>query len=222
MKIEKTKPPVVDEILNKLEERYSLNMQREGIHCTEVLYCLRRAFWDKTDPVKASLQETMYYLSGLGLQDTLLGGDLSPQPIKVDEIWMSPDYYQDGILAELKTTMIGQKRLDAYDFPEGWVKQLMCYCYGLKKDRAVLIVLTLIKRELFTYVLTFTEEELKENWNWVTSRAKQLQSALEKSVIPEEKGSEWQCNNCRYRLRCILDVSEMNLINLRKEKEEEK
>jgi len=209
MQVEKTKPPVVDEILNQLSEDYGLSMERPGIHCTETIYCLRKAFWNKTDPIKASPQETLYFLFGLGLQDALIKSCPS-QPIIVDGIWMSPDYYKDDVLAELKTTMIGQKRLDAYDFPEGWVKQLMCYCYGYKVNRAVLIVVTLIRRELFTYVLSFTDEELCLNWSWILGRAFTLRTSLDSNLVPDEQGSDWECNSCRYRLRCsLLNIKEV-------------
>jgi len=201
VQVEKTRPQVVDEILSQLSNDYGLSMQREGIHVTDVIYCPRKAFWNKTDPLSSNIQETMYYLTGLGLQDALIKS-FPAVPITVDGIWMSPDYYRDGILMELKTTMMGQKRLDAFDFPEGWIKQLKAYCYGYKVNKALLIIITLIRRELLTYVLSFTDEELIMNWIRLLVRATKLKTCLEMNSIPLEKGFDFECNNCRYRLRC--------------------
>ena len=214
MQVEKIRPQVIDDILDMLSKDYKISMEREGIHTTDLLYCLRKAFWNKTAPLLPTPQETMYYLSGLGLQDALLRS-IPSQPIMVDGIWMSPDYLDDNTLLELKTTMIGQKRLDAFDFPEGWVKQLMAYCYGYKRNSAILLVLTLLKREMFSYVLTFTDEELEENWSWIRMRTASLMMALNSGVVPRERGFDFECNNCRYRLRCsLLDIPEQGISQL--------
>jgi len=203
MQVEKARPQVIDEILTQLTKSYGLDMEREGIHATDCIYCLRKAFWNKTDPLPATPQETLYYLFGLGLQDVLIS-TVPHEVRKVDGIWMSSDYFKDGILLELKTTMIGEKRLDAYDFPEGWIKQIKAYCYGYKVNSAVLMVVTLIKREIFSYILSFTDEELEENWKWLSGRANQLDWGLQNNTIPREKGFDFECDNCRYRLRCQL------------------
>ena len=203
MQVEKIKPPVVDEIISQLSEYYKLSMSREGIHTTDCLYCLRKAFWNKTNPLLPTPQETMYYLSGLGLQAALLKS-FSSLPISVDGIWMSADYTDNNTLLELKTTMIGRKRLDAYDFPEGWIKQIMAYCYGYKRNSAVLLVVTLLRRELLSYVLTFTDKELEENWEMIKHRAAELQDCLDSSKVPMSKGFDFECPECRYRLRCLL------------------
>ena len=167
--------------------------------------CLRKAFWNKTDPLPATLKESLYYLTGLGLQDALFSAS-SPQPLLVDGIYMSPDYYKNGVLLELKTTMMGQKRLDAYDFPEGWLKQMMCYCYGYNLNQAVLMVIMLMRREYpLSYVFTFTDEELAENWEKVKETARELSYHLNAmDTVPTSMGSDWECRDCRYRLRCEL------------------
>lgn len=204
MQIETARPPVIDEILSQLGETYGITKQREGVHATDTIYCLRKAFWNKTDPLPPTLTESLYYLTGLGLQDALFSAS-SPHAIQVDGIWMSPDYLKDGVLLELKTTMMGQKRLDAYDFPEGWIKQIKAYCYGYKLNQAVLMVIMLLKREYpLSYVLTFTGEELKENWMWIKARGLLLQTCLNNNVVPGEKGFDFECNSCRYRLRCMM------------------
>lgn len=204
MNFTKARPKEVDTIVDQISERYGILLTREGIHATDCIYCLRKPFWNRTNPLPPTPTEILYFIRGLGMQDAMLGKG-SPSEITHEGITLSPDYYKDGVLVELKTTTIGVKRLDAYDFPEGWVKQLMAYCYVLKLKSAILIVLTLIRSELLSYVLTFEEEELEANWKWVVERAKQLMEAYTINVEPAEATEEenWQCSNCRYALRCL-------------------
>ena len=202
MEFTKARPPEVDKIVEQIGNRYHLLQAREGIHATDCIYCLRKAYWNRTNPLPPTPTEILYFLRGLGMQEALLGKD-SPPEVNHQGIILSPDYYKDGIIAELKTTMIGVKRLDEYDFPEGWLRQLMAYCYALGKGRALLIVLTIIRSELLSYIVQFEDDELKANWKWLMERAVILEDAYTNDVLPEvEEEEKWQCMNCRYALRC--------------------
>jgi len=202
MNFVKARPRIVDEIVTRLGQRYHLFQNREGIHATDCIYCLRKAYWNRVNPLPPTPAEILYYLRGLGMQDALLGGK-SGSLVSHQGIALSPDFFEDGTLAELKTTMISEKTLDANEFPEGWLRQLMAYCYALNLKSAVLIVLTIIKSKLLSYIVTFSSEELEENWRWILERAKELGIAYEKNIVPKvEEEEKWQCSSCRYCLRC--------------------
>lgn len=203
MNFTKARPKEVDTIVEQICDRYHILQTREGIHATDCIYCLRKPFWNRTNPLPPTPTEILYFIRGLGMQDAMLGKD-SPTEIIHQGIILSPDYYKDGVLAELKTTMIGVKRLDAYDFPEGWVKQLMAYCYVLKRHSGLLIAYPLFQTQLLSYIGEFEDEELEVNWKWVMERAKQLMEAYTTDVTPTvEEEEKWQCSNCRYALRCL-------------------
>lgn len=206
MIVDDVRPPIVEKVLQQLSDSYQLSGQREGIHCTDAIYCLRKTFWNKTCPLPPAPIESMHFLVGLGLQDTLLGKP-SPSPKIRDGIWVSADYLEAGMYLELKTTMMGEKRLNDHDFPEGWIKQLKAYCYVYERHSIVLLVFPLLSKKVLSYVFTFTDEELAENWDWIWTRARELEICLEKSELPKSKGFDFECKDCRYRLRCQVEDS---------------
>jgi CRISPR/Cas system-associated exonuclease Cas4 (RecB family) len=179
---------------------------RQGVHLTDAIYCLRKAYWNKIGFLPPSPNEILHFILGLGLQDALLGGD-NPSVAQKDGMIISPDYWDGEVLGELKTTRIGQKRLDAHEFPDGWMKQLMGYAYVLGVDKAFLLVLTIVKPEVYSFILKFTQEELEANWKELTDRAEQLQVALDIGTLPPASIHDWECKDCRYKLRC--DVANM-------------
>ena len=161
MRVERQRPPQVDIIMREASERFSLTQQREGIHLTDTIYCLRKAYWNQVSPLPPTKLETLYFLLGLGLQQALLGGD-NPSVAELDGILISPDYWEDGVLGELKTTRMGVKRLEE-GLPDGWVKQMKGYAHVLGVSQCFLIVIPIIRPEEVPFVLSFEKEELEEN-----------------------------------------------------------
>jgi len=46
-------------------------------------------------------------------------------------------------------------------------------------------------------------------------RTASLMMALNSGVVPRERGFDFECNNCRYRLRCsLLDIPEQGISQL--------
>jgi CRISPR/Cas system-associated exonuclease Cas4 (RecB family) len=203
MIISKERPDVVETLLADINKRYGLDHGREGIHATDLMYCLRKAHWAKTNPLPPTPTETLYYIRGLGLQDMILNKETVP--VEKDGIVASPDYLVDGkIPLELKTTLIGKKRLDNYDFPGGWIKQMKTYSYILGVKQAVLLIFTMsTPTELLSYILTFTDEELLANWNELLGKKAELELALESNIPPRPFNEDWECRDCKYRLRCM-------------------
>ena len=204
MDVQKAVPEIVEKILDEISKRYGLDHSRAGIHATDLIYCLRKVYWAKTDPLPPTPKELLYYIRGLAMQDVMLDKPSTKLlPFLRDEITASPDYIVDGIPLELKTTLIGKKRLDTYDFPAGWLKQLMAYCSVMGVEQAVLVVFTIIQTEILSYILNFTDEELLSNWNELLGKKAELKLALESNVVPRPLNEEFECKDCKYRLRCM-------------------
>lgn len=204
MNVTSCQPNTTSEIINTVKEQYALSHQREGIHVTDLTLCLRVAYFNKTDPLPPSDKSVVYFIRGLGLQDVLLK-HLPTEVREVDGITMSPDYYKDETIAELKTTMMGKKRLDSHDFPKHWIKQIQAYCFGFEEESALLIVLPLLGATLpLTYRLEFTPAELIENWDNLCTRKTTLDICLRdnKLPLPPAKETQWVCTDCQYALRC--------------------
>ena len=200
LKLEKKRPKEVDQILQIPIEKYNIMQQRDGMHLTDGIYCLRKAYWNKVDPLPPTTEEILYFLFGLGLQDALLGGD-NQSVAEHEGILVSPDYWENGVLGELKTTRMGEKRINEVGIPDGWRRQMMGYAYVLGVDRALLVLLTIIKPDVLSYVLHFEDDELKQNWEWIADRVGALRYALDSGTVPPPD-ADWQCKNCRYGLRC--------------------
>lgn len=202
MKVERKHPPEVDKIILAASDNYGIQQVREGIHCTDCIYCPRKGYWNKTEPLPPTQKELLYFLLGLGLQTALLGGD-NPSVAELDGIIISPDYWEGGVLGELKTTRMTEKSIGEKGIPDGWVKQLMAYAYVLGVTQALLIVIPIIRPDIVPYVLTFEQGELVDNWRSISTRGAILQTALLSGQVPNLKGEEWECRSgCRYKLRC--------------------
>lgn len=207
MKVEFKSPDEAKILLDEITERYRLAHTRPNLHATDAIYCLRKAYWDKIDQLPPTPRELLYFIQGLGLQQAMLGEKEEPLGcVETPEfsLFYSPDRIINDQLVELKTGRTGRKKLEEGLIPEGWIKQIMFYCWAMGKKQALLVDFTIISPEIIPIVLTFTSEELEENAQWVMERAKDLHQCLTDKVIPpKEEG--WQCRNCRYGLRCRVE-----------------
>lgn len=212
-------PPEVQEIIQSATDNYGLMQGRAGIHATDCIYCLRKAYFNKVDPLPPTQTELFYYLLGLGLQDALMPRQAGvSNEIQKDGILLNPDYYNptSRVVAELKTTRMTVKTVEEKGLPDGWVRQMMAYANALGTKSAILILLPIIKPEIISYVLKFELTELQQNWGDILTSAKYLQVALdskEPRALP--RGEAWETRNCRYKLRCdMLDMQPSNAVSV--------
>jgi len=207
MKVEFKFPDEAKILLDGITERYKIAHTRPNLHATDAIYCRRKAYWDKIDPLPPTPREILYFIQGLGLQQAMLGEKEEP-PVYVETpdftLFYSPDKIINDQIVELKTGRTGRKKLEEGLIPEGWIKQIMFYCWAMNKKQALLVDFTIISPDIIPIVLTFTDEELEANAKWVLDRANSLHQALiNKEVPPKEE--DWECRNCRYQLRCRIE-----------------
>ena len=213
-------PRLEQELYTRLEEKYLT--KKPLPHLTEAIYCLTKAWWERTDPLSPGRDELLYFVVGFGLEEVLLRDPTSP-PIKseqLDGIWYTPDYLsgRDGGV-DLKTTRMwpsdgGEPKKG---WPETWLEQVMGYAYAMQVQRQEgiptevpfsIAVMYVGKVGLSCFTFLFTWEELVANWQKMQGRARLLLTALAEGrpPTPFKHNREWECEHCCYLSRCQQTV----------------
>ncbi len=88
-------PMLETELLERLREKYT--HVKPIPHLTEVLYCLTRSYFDRTDPLPITKKELLYFAVGFGLEAVLLRGEpkLCPCLSISDEGWVDGQVHSD-------------------------------------------------------------------------------------------------------------------------------
>ena len=203
-------PAFERQIVDILIQEYQFEEPREGIHASDLIYCLTKSFWNKVDYLPPTIEDVMRFSIGLGLERVIIQFTASRRvPLEKDGIILSPDFILDKVHAELKTTRWGVGKTSPT-----WFKQIMAYAYVVETLFFNLAVLHVIPAVLKGYALVFTEEELRENWYWMLHRKEILDRALRTDDPPKafQYNEDWECNGCRYKLRCDLEASQRRLL----------
>jgi hypothetical protein len=199
-------PTLNQSIIDILVEEYKMMEPRDGIHSSDLIYCLTKSFYNKVSYLPPSQDEVMRFSIGLGLERVIIQHSATRvDPLTVDGVILSPDFLLMNIHSELKTT----RWAVGHEIPEGWLKQVMNYCYATGHLFYNLAILHIIPAVLKTYRLFFDEQEIEENWGTMLMRKEILVEALESGEAPRayQWNEDWECNGCRYNLRCQLAAS---------------
>ena len=185
---------------------------RQHPSVTDLIYCLTKSAHDswgsKAEP---SRQTKLYFTIGLGLEKALLSGrKVEPIAGVFEGIHYHLDSIDNDVLTELKTTRIGVKKTPD-EFPQGWLKQIMAYCYVTNRTTAKLVVLHVIQPEIQSWELEFTPEEVASNWNWLRSRRETWEYFRDREEYPTQftYNEAWECKECVYKLVC--DARQMTI-----------
>lgn len=224
MKIER------DEVFEKwLIDKIAAKQFRErvGFHCTDGIWCINKQALRRLHPVSPSRSDTLRFGRGLATQQWLTGS-LSDMPeVEVDGIVVTLDaLYEDSpwelkdtdqssnrpieeniyqirqVLAQCKVqkSLVGRlSRLEnmgnwSWVYPKGSTKEEKA------KDKAASEHPTLT-----AFKMTFTQQEVDANWQWLQERRRLFLGILEtKALLPLSKalaGKEmlFECERCQYR-----------------------
>jgi len=212
---------VEHEIRDRLERKYIQN-RKDEIHVSDLIHCLTKSFWEKTDKMEPSEAELMYFSTGFAFEEVYLRDSQweKVEPKEIMGIIMSPDYIiktRDGEM-DLKTTRMwpDSEGVPKKGWPEGWLKQFKAYAYRLwnKESEYVdyhvgILYLTQVPPVFRVFALRFSIEELTENMGNVLSNNEILQRALDNRVAPPPIHT-WECGldkgqtMCKYVERCNL------------------
>uniref|UniRef100_A0A6M3IRF3 PD-(D/E)XK nuclease superfamily protein n=1 Tax=viral metagenome TaxID=1070528 RepID=A0A6M3IRF3_9ZZZZ len=186
----------------------------EPWHVSDLIYCLRKSFWGRTDPLPPTPRQAMLFMTGKGLANELTGGE-PEEEYTLDGIVGHPDYVKLYPPWEVKTT---RKKVD--DNPQTilemrtWMEQIMCYMRMLKVTQFTLVEMGLMGDykppfpSLEVWELEETWDVIEANWQEMLRRRDVLEDAMKGLGLPpmstllDKKGGRWECRECAYLLRC--------------------
>lgn len=163
---------------------------REGIHLSDLL-AVRKAYWQRINPMKATIKEISYWTSGGAIEDKFLRaiGYQHGDAKQWEGIWYTPDTFFN-FPAEIKSRRRGlaEEGKEA-EYYEHYLKQLKGYCAVENKQKGWLIVLSLLEKqdnnktapEWAYYDVDFMPEELEEERGRLIQTKEALGNALRES-----------------------------------------
>lgn len=175
---------------------------REGVHVSDLVYCLRGAFFRKVCPVPFTERQLGFFVDGARRHEVLQGLLDVKFEVAVEKFGVrgSVDILLDLPL-ELKTTRA------RVSLPDHYFRQLGYYAVLLGVDGGYLVVMRLNSEVPWEfYTVGWSGEEMKKMMEEMKTRAELLRSALAKrDVVCLPKCGplmEWKCKYCLYRDRC--------------------
>lgn len=203
-------------VVDELRTRLNVDQPREGIHVSELLFCVREAWAlrrvDSAEGREALLGETtdetmLVWAIGHSHEAILGQGRPNIKAGPLDDIVGNIDWMADDGIWECKSTRASAKK-SLEDIPH-YTDQVAAYCYMMGQTEAHVSVLHLMgdynrdgppKAILKVYKVTFAQKVLRAWWEELLRR-KALLLGLE--APPLESGAspsyEWKCGYCRIR-----------------------
>ena len=199
--------------------------KREGIHMSDLNYCLRKAYWRKTEDVVVDKATILNWGNGLAWQWLLLGTAETPE-LELDGIKLSPDSVLGIEVKETskypssKAEPIEEERVLGNT---SWLRQTMAYCYArnvptvqIEKEYEwdLLVAHDMgFNKDIRYWKLYFMGKELIDNWYWMRERWTLLTEALDNARLPDVKYSEgWEHKLCPFFERCKVELEERGMV----------
>ncbi len=214
-------PVLREQMLTVLRDEYNLGGTREGLHVSDLIYCLTKTYWKGVEPEPPTEDEIGLWAIGWALERVMISR-LHVEPLEVDGIVGTIDFaFPDGTPADLKTTRMapgGLKGAGGFVMPEGWLRQFKSYLYMLNRTYDTpamrghsfgVVAVHLIQPEIKVWHLQFSDAELEQNWAEMLMRKDALEE-IRRTDDPQpyqHRLGEWECKNCAYNLRCGLAAS---------------
>jgi hypothetical protein len=204
----KENPRVKATALKYMREKYLT--PKPFPHVAELIYCLTKSYFDRTDPIPPQDNEVLLFAIGFGLEKVMLPKDYESKSKQIDGIYYTPDLVLEGETTEIKTTRMKYTE-GSIKVPETWLQQTKSYCHCENTNSMNLAILHITGnyRPPFPlvagYTVHFTNDELENNWKYILFRKGVLADAIGKSIMPAPYSFcqiEWECEHCRYKLRC--------------------
>jgi hypothetical protein len=201
-------------IITHLADKYKIREKREGRHLSTLVYCLTRGFLDNSIPPEPTDEEVMLFALGYGLQEVITPSQATTPTYSKDGITYRPDMLLDipnfG-LVEVKTT---RKSMKNPEINESWLAYIKGGCYIRDTNSYDLSVLYMMGNysppfpKIKSCRLTFTQDELQSNWDYLVQRNDILNKCIEVKLPPEpcKFCYEWECSYCRHKTICQATV----------------
>lgn len=193
------------------------------IHLSTLDLCLQQSLLKMTlpDPPQPSDQSILMFIRGRVVERSMAE---EAKPVEKDGILCSVDYISpDWGLAEIKSVASDSSKFVPTS-PKGgvyphWKQRMMGYCHAYDTDRITLFVYFLVgnttshkwgnperkKVDFRAWELTFTPEEMADNWGTILRRKDALLAARnDGGVLPGEfvAPEAWLCEGCEFSEVC--------------------
>jgi CRISPR/Cas system-associated exonuclease Cas4 (RecB family) len=178
--------------------------EREGIHQSNLNYCLLKAFYRKT-AVEKKIDEKGELTKELGKAKHILFEHLRGHTYEARTSWNGISGTIDmlgKIPVELKTTRAFPNKNGEVN--EAYVEQLKTYCVMTGKNRACLIIIHVIPAVIKAYTLKFTNEEINAKAEELIRNRDLLLKATQNNdprFLPAPR-YDWECRYCEYNHVC--------------------
>jgi hypothetical protein len=199
-------------VMETLANKYQINQPREGLHLSSLVYCLTKYWFDKRQFVKPTETELMLFVVGYGLQDAITPENATIPTYEKDGIIYRPDFelkMGETELGEIKTTRMSQAKQLIPDTWQTYIKGGLFIREQYTYNLAILYICGNYKPPfpmLETKTLVFDEDEILDNWGMLIERKAVIELSDATGIPPQPKMwcSSWECDNCRYALKCGL------------------
>lgn len=226
------KPERAAELLNHVRQlmtggrtlpAISYPVRGNEIHLSTLDLCLQQSLFRLTlpDPPPPSDDSILLFMRGRVVERSMAQ---EAPPVEKDGILCSVDYISpEWGLAEIKSVATDSSKFSPLSKKNGiyphWKQRMMGYCHAYDTDRITLVVYFLVgntashkwsnpgrkKVDLKAWEITFTPEEMAENWGLILRRKAALIAALnDGGELPDEfvAPETWLCENCEMSEIC--------------------
>jgi hypothetical protein len=217
-----------DNFLQKLSEKYG--NQRNGIHASNLVYCLRETFARKYMPQPQTLQTLFYFLDGdcrhKGFQG-LVPELENEKEVENFGIIGTMDLFSNEQIIEIKSTRAKPRA----ELSPHYLRQGAYYCLLTGKTKFTLVTQHINHGDIIFYDIEFTSEELsdyskdmlggrdillkayEEVWNLdiaVDSKEEYGEGLMRifDSIPMARPSLSWKCNTCLYKSKCYIEKEE--------------
>jgi len=178
--------------------RAAVVKDRAGIHLSDNIYCLRKAYFRKMGlSPQPSDELCLLWLTGYAFQAYMFPLD-KEITFQVDGIDCTPDI-PSGI--EVKSTRMSMGKFDPNNQLH-WQRQILGYCKALNLLEYDLVVMHVAGNyrppfpDIVCYRIKTTQEEIDFNWQVILENAKNLQEALTSQTPPVPTCQDWEWEHC--------------------------
>ncbi len=208
---------IIEHILMATQDDYEY--RNETLLVTELLYCLRKAYFRRTvTDVEKELAQRWYLYRGsvfdqlwtplfqrnqVRVTHRVPGG-----PTIVGRIDFINKEGDDLVLYELKT--IANRYVIKNGAKEEHIKQVKFYAWCENIDVAKLVYVSFEGVKVFTVDCSDAYEIVKE----LEERAKILHDCLVNERLPPKTDKEWECRYCEYKDCCSVEEVRQDVKNL--------
>ena len=181
-----------------------------------MIYCLTRTWYENhlvlpdeqgRVKVKHNDEQILLFITGLGLEKTVLTGRQVSEAGETEGIQWHVDHYGlDNKFIEVKSTRGTSSKSD--DISEGWKKQILAYFYvkGINEGDLAILHLMGDYRPPFpqfrVWHLDADIGEVNANWAWIKERADIYLGATSEPPTPFKYNMDWECKNCNWKGLC--------------------